>query len=377
MKYCKKCIQPDTRPNTNFSSEGICPACDYFLKYEEVDWAERSQTLLDLADQYRNPSAQYDCIIGVSGGKDSYRQALWVRDYLKLRPLLVCLSYPPHQLTNTGADNISSLIEDGFDVIQSCPAPIVWKKLMKSAFLNYTNWAKATELALFSSVPRLAIDYKIPLILWGENPGLQLGDLATLGKTGYDGNNLRSMNTLGGGELQWMLEEGFNIKDLIPFHYPSVKEFKDNKVQIIYLGWFLGDWSYLNNGAISSLAGLKIRNDTVVNTGDLYGVSSLDEDWVTLNQMIKYYKFGFGKATEYLNEMIRLGTITRDEAVILASKYDGICSDHYIETFCDYIDISVEFFWEKVISSTNKNLFTIEGSKTIKPKFSVGIGEIS
>ena len=69
MKYCSECLQPDTRPNTYFSDEGICPACDYFSEYKKVNWEERNKTLLDLADQYRNPSAQYDCIIGVSGGK--------------------------------------------------------------------------------------------------------------------------------------------------------------------------------------------------------------------------------------------------------------------------------------------------------------------
>ena len=63
---------------------------------------------------------------------------------------------------------------------------------MRSAFDIYVNWCKATELALFAAVPRLAIDYKIPLILWGENPGLQLGDLGTLGKTGFDDMGLNT-----------------------------------------------------------------------------------------------------------------------------------------------------------------------------------------
>jgi N-acetyl sugar amidotransferase len=371
LNYCSKCLQPDTRPNTYFSDEGICPACDYFSEYKKVNWEERNQILLALVDQYRNPSAQYDCIIGVSGGKDSTRQAMWVRDYLKLRPLLVCLSYPPHQLTNIGANNISELIELGFDVIQSCPAPITWKNLMRSAFDIYVNYAKATELALFAAVPRIAIDYKIPLILWGENPGLQLGDLGTLGKTGFDGNNLRNMNTLDGGSFDWMLNEGFHKKDLIPFNYPTKKEFRMNNIQIVYLGWFLGDWSLLNNGAVSSLYGLNIRQDVAKNTGDLYGVSSLDEDWVTLNQMIKYYKYGFGRASDYANEMIRLGTITREEGIQLVKKYDGKCSDNYIKSFCEYIEISPQYFWEKVHFVTNKKLFNIKNNQII-PKFKVG-----
>lgn len=376
MKYCRACLQTDTRPGTKFSTDNICPACDYFKKYREVDWDSRSEILHDLADQYRNPSAQYDCIIGVSGGKDSVRQAMWVRDYLKLRPLLVCVSYPPHQVTDIGVDNLSSLVESGFDLIQTCPAPETWRTLMRSAFDKFANWAKATELALFAAVPKIAIDYKIPLILWGENPGLQLGDLGTLGATGYDGNNLRNMNTLAGGSLDWMLESGFSRKDLIPYNYPSVEEFIEHNIQIVYLGWFLGDWSLLNNGAISALSGIKIRRDSVQNTGDLYRITSLDEDWVSLNQMIKYYKFGFGRASDYVNEMIRLGTITRDQGIERISNYDGVCSEYYIGNFCEFIGISVEEFWQKVIAVTNKELFRISEDGVITRKFEIGTGEI-
>ena len=374
MKYCKKCLQPDTRPGIKFSSNGMCPACIYFESYKGINWEERTQILIHLVDKYRNPSAQYDCIIGVSGGKDSLRQSLWIRDRLKLRPLLVCVSYPPLQVSQTGVDNLSSMIENGFDVIVSAPAPETWRKLMRLAFLKFANWAKSTELALFAAVPQMAIDYKIPLILWGENPGLQLGDLNTLGKTGYDGNNLRDMNTLAGGALDWMLEGGFDLQDLIPYQYPSPEDFRKHNIQIVYLGWFLGDWSLINNAMLSSLSGLKIREDAVANTGDLYGVTSLDEDWVTLNQMIKYYKYGFGRASDYVNEMIRRGTISREEGIKFVEKYDGACSDEYINDFCEFIGIPSSVFWEKVRENTNKRLFTIESGNSIRPKFTVGKG---
>tara|TARA_R110002051_G_scaffold112439_4_gene185196 strand:- start:6177 stop:7301 length:1125 start_codon:yes stop_codon:yes gene_type:complete len=373
MKYCPTCLQPDTRPNTKFSERGICPACTYYSKHKEIDWNDRRDILLDLVEAYRNPSAQYDCIIGVSGGKDSLRQALWVRDYLKLRPLLVCLSYPPQQVTQTGVDNLSNLIELGFDLIQCSPGPQTWQKLMAVAFDRFANWAKATELALFSAVPRIAVDYKIPLILWGENPGLQLGDLGTLGRNGYDGNNLRNMNTLSGGANDWMRDAGFTAKDLIPYDYPSIREFEDNNIQIVYLGWFLGDWSLANNGSVSALNGLVMRHHGPENTGDLYGVSSLDEDWVTLNQMIKYYKFGFGRASDYVNEMIRMGTITRARGIELAERYDGVCSEKYINDFCDFTGITSADFWEKVRSIANPDLFHLSGNR-ITPKFVVGQG---
>ena len=316
----------------------------------------------------------FDCIIGVSGGKDSTRQALWVRDKLGLKPLLACLTYPPEQVTERGTQNISNLIELGFDVVISAPSPQTWRRLMHEGFMRFTNWCKSTELALFSSVPQLAIRYNIPLILWGENPGLQLGDLKTLGHTGYDGNNLRYMNTLAGGALDWIRDSGFELKELIPYQYPTPEDFDRHGLQIVYLGWFLGDWSLVNNGMYAASAGLQLREDTVAKTGDLHGVTSLDEDWVTLNQMIKYYKFGFGRVTDYANEEIRLGRMTRVEAIELVEQYDAACGDNYIQAFCDYIGLSVDKFWAKVHSSVNRQLFDIHSDGRITRKFKVGVG---
>lgn len=375
MRYCKQCLQPDTRPNIQFDEEGVCPACHYFSLLSDVDWEERYDILADLLKQFpRRPGQFFDCIIGVSGGKDSTRQALFVRDKLGLNPLLVCLSYPPQQVTERGVENISNLINLGFDVVVSATAPATWQRLMREAFLRFANWGKSTELALFASVPQLAIRYNIPLILWGENPGLQLGDLKTLGRTGYDGNNLRYMNTLAGGAMDWMMEAGVSIRDLHPFMYPTVEEFDAAQLQIVYLGWFLGDWSEITNATYSCANGLTIRDDTVENTGDLYGITALDEDWVGLNQMIKYYKFGFGRVTDYVNEDIRFGRMTREEGIRLVEQYDDACSDDYIESFCAYIDISVEQFWEKVHASLNRQLFTLESDGSIRRRFKVGVG---
>lgn len=224
-----------------------------------------------------------------------------------------------------------------------------------------------------AAVPRLAIKYKIPIIFWGENPGLQLGDMGTVGKTGYDGNNLKNGNTVAGGKINWLLKTGFERKKIFPFEYPSAKEFKDSKIQIIYLGWFWGDWSLVNNGVYAALEGLKIRTDTLKNTADLYGVLSLDEDWITFNQMIKYYKYGFGRVSDYVNEEIRIGRISREEGIKLVEMYDASCSRKYIKNFCDYIDISEKKFWKQIYKSVNRKLFKVDKNKII-PKFKVGIG---
>lgn len=376
MKYCKNCLQPDSRPNTYFNDDGICPACSYHDELKNVDWEERFEILEDLLKKYtRRPGQHFDCIMGVSGGKDSTRQALWARDKFGLKILLVCLSYPPEQVSQIGVNNISNLIELGFDVLHIAPEPQTWRKCLREGFLKFGNWCKLSEQAIVSATPQVAIRYKIPLILHGENPGLQLGDMKTVGRNGYDGNNLRYMNTLSGGDLNWCFDLGFTPQNLISFRYPLISEFEAANIQIVYLGWFWNDWSLVNNGKYSTSNGLQIREQTVEETGEITGVSSLDEDFVVHNQMIKYYKFGFGKVTDYVNESIRYGLMTRDEAIPLVEQYDGSCSPSYIESFCEYIDITVDHFWKTVHSYVNKELFEITCEGTIKPIFKVGVDQ--
>ncbi len=373
MKYCTECLQPDTKPNDYFSVEGVCSACLNSREPEQIDWQERYELLESLVGQFPRARGQhFDCLIGVSGGKDSLRQAVWVRDHLGLKPLLVCLSYPPQQVTQIGADNISNLIELGFDVIWSSPSPETWRRLMREAFLRFSNFCRSTELALYSSAPQIAMRYKIPLIFTGENQSLR--DRGTLTSAGWDYNSARNQNTLNGGNLAWFEEAGFQRSQFLPYIYPDAAAFDAAGLQIVDLGWFIGDWNNLDNGSFSAAHGLSIREDSVDNTGDPLGISALDEDWVAVNQMIKYYKFGFGKATDYANEDIRLGRLTRSDAMAFVEKYDGACSAEYISSFCDYLGLTQAEFWKQVHSCVNPHLFDIGADGSVKPKFKVGTG---
>jgi len=375
VKYCLKCLQPDTRPGIRFDAQGVCPACNYHASLADVDWDERRRELDEVVAFGRAHShSGYDCIIGVSGGKDSTRQALFVKDVLKMNPLLVNLGYPPEQVSQRGVANVANMISHGFDCISINPSPGVWRKLMHKGFFEYTNWCKSTELALFSSVPRLAIAYQIPLIWWGENAALQLGDLNVMGSSGADGNSLRKMNTLGGGDITWLLDDEIRRDHVLQYAYPSEQEMEYANLRITFLGYFWKDWSLVDNANFSVLRGLDIRREKPWDIGDPLGVTSLDEDWVTFNQMIKYLKFGFGRATDYINEDIRNGRMTRQHGVELAERYDGTCAPRYIGSFCAYIGISVDQFWQQVDKSVNPALFDKEGLGQYRPRFKVGVG---
>lgn len=354
MKYCSRCLQPDTRPNIVFNADGVCPACEYVAALDSVDWEVRRKELEDICNFGRDhTSGGYDCIIGVSGGKDSTRQALYVKHVLKMNPLLVCCTYPPEQISDRGAYNIQNLIAHGFNMITVGPAPQTWKKNMLAGFYKYGNWQKSTELALFASVPRLAIAYQIPLIFWGENPALTLGELGVQSK-GYDGTQMKWSNTLAGGDPSWLVTDELASKHLLCYRYPSDEEMVRGKLRIVYLGYFWKVWSKSENGTLAALNGLDVRDEPPEDIGDFLGVDCLDEDWVTLNQMIKFRKFGFARVTEIVNEEIRFGRMSRDVAADLVQKYDGKCSERIIIDFCTYLGISEGEFW-RVVDEHAKN----------------------
>ena len=140
MKYCIKCLQPDTRPKIEFNKEGVCPACEYFETLKSVDWQERLDVIQQVIKQHKNGNQFHDCIMGDSGGKDITRQAIFAREKLKLNPLLVSYSYPPDQISQTGVDNVSNLIKLGFDVLISAPAPKTSQKLKIAGCPSNNDW---------------------------------------------------------------------------------------------------------------------------------------------------------------------------------------------------------------------------------------------
>jgi len=375
VKYCKACLTTTLRPNAQFANDGVCIPCKFSLTTDQTNYFLKLKALRDKVKQAQSKNRKkgdYDCIVGVSGGKDSTRQAHWVRDRLGLNPLLVCCGYPPLQMTDIGADNLSNLISMGFDVEVFTPAPQSSAQLSLASFRKFGNVSKTAEMALYSAVPRMAIEKKIPLILWGENDALQVGDSKAAGKNYFDANNLRNLNTLVEGGIEWIFDE-VEAHKAQAYVYPNKKSFDKAKLDIMFLGPAWDDWSLDDNSIYGALTGLTLRPDDIDITGDINGASMLDEEFTNINMMIKYYKFGFGRATDTCNERIRNKTLTRDEAVVLVDKYDGVCDDSIILRYCEYIGISTNEFWDIVNLYVNRDIFYIQEKGRPKRKFTVGV----
>ncbi len=362
MRYCKRCVQPDTRPGIIFDNEGICPACRFAEQTESIDWQGRRQELEKIAEYGRQHNVSgYDCIVGVSGGKDSTRQAIYVKDELRLKPLLVCCTYPPEQLTERGASNISNLISLGFDCITVSPNPVVWKILMRQGFLKFGNWCKSTEMALYASCPKVAIAYHIPIIFLGENTAITLGDRLTGSVTG-DASRMKHGHTIEGGNPDRLLVKEITEQDIHFYRYPNDIEMELGKLRVIFLGYYIKDFNKFRNAEFSIAHGLEIRHEPPEDMGDILGTTALDDDFVIVNQMFKELKFGFGQVTDQVCEAIRLGRMTREEAIENVKKYDGKCADKYIKRFCEYLEIDEEEFWSVADRYRNRDIWEKDGN---------------
>ncbi len=231
MKYCKRCVQPDTRPGLFFDDRQICSSCLAMEERINADWETREKELDGIAKWARSNSSGYDCVVGVSGGKDSHFQALYMKERLGLNALLV--NCAPDNISEIGRHNLENLVQFGFDMISIRPNPKIERELSKRAFYQYGNFVKPLEFPLYASAFKIALKFKIPLIVQGENPAETLGIVGYL-KKGGDAMHWKDSPTVAGGNASDWVGEGIGEKDVLFYQFPDVAELKQNNIRAIY-----------------------------------------------------------------------------------------------------------------------------------------------
>ena len=358
IRFCSRCLYPETKPDLWFDNRGICSACIAFEGRKAVDWDERSRQFVELTGRYKAENgSNYDCIVPVSGGKDSTYQVIRLLQH-GLNPL--CVTATTDSLSDIGRRNLQNIAKLGVDHVEVTMNPVVRRRLNRLALTEIGDISWPEHVAIFTVPVRVAVQFRVPLIVWGENSQNEYG-----GPAAAQDNNVLNRRWLEefGGLLGLRVTDidgvdGIEPKHLIQYSYPTDAELQSAGVAGLFLGYYF-PWDGYQNALIAQGYGFEVLPHLV--EGSLANYENLDNYQTGIHDYLKYLKFGFGRASDIANSHIRRGRLSRQDAVPLVKRHDGKFPHTYLgRPLVDIlreIDMTVDEFKAVCDRFTNKRLF--------------------
>ena len=358
ITYCKNCVMPATKPDLKINQEGVCNACESFQDRKEIDWHKRRQELDDVLGKYRNKTGEnWDCIIPVSGGKDSTFQVIKMLEF-GMNPL--CVTATTCDLTEVGKENIENIKKLGVDYVEMSPNPLVRAKLNKIGLEEVGDISWPEHVGIFTIPVRAAVQFRIPLIIWGENSQNEYGGPAAASDNNtLDRRWLEEFGGLLGLRVDDLIDQdGLSRKDLIPYFYPDDAELSNAGVTGLFLGHYI-PWDGLSNALVATAYGFKVSDS--ITLGSMVNYENLDNYQTAIHEYFKYLKFGFGRTSDHASLHIRRNRITRETGMEIVKRLDGKFPREYLgkslEDTLKPLNMTVEEFTKICDQFTNKKIF--------------------
>lgn len=361
IKYCRNCVVPNTRPDISFDESGICSACNNAnVKRKKINWVSRKKDFFRILNKHKqiHKDNDYDCIVPVSGGKDSIYQVFQMKKKFKMRPLAI--TWKTMARTAQGQKNLEALKSIGVDHIDFTINPKVINKITKKSFFKFGDSSYIDHLCIYNLIPNLALKFKIALVVWGENMYLEYGgNFEKSSQRTQDSTFINKHNILKNHYAENWLSKSISNKDIVSFVTPDEKKLKLINYEPIYLGYYF-PWDIKKNFKIATKVGFKPRENGPIM--GLYSESDIDCMNIVIHHYFKWLKFGFNRVTDHASNEIRKNRLTRREAIKLVRKYDGLKPPkEYIKNFCLQIGISEKKFWEVANKFRNKKIWKFNG----------------
>lgn len=353
MRFCSKCIMPDTRPGITFDKNGVCIACQNNEKKKNVDWDTRYEELKKLCDKYRrkNPT-DYDCIIAVSGGKDSHYQVYVMKELMNMNPLLITVE-DFFTMTEAGKHNQNNIMEAfGCNMIAFKPNRRAAKTISRYMFEKYGRPLWYVDRLLYTVPLYYAAALNIPLLVYGENVSYEYGGVDD--EETYSAREQVFNGVAPDVSLDELVEIGVPREELAYLEAPSREML--NNLDPIYLSYFV-EWNAIKNYEFAKTRGFKDLTHEWDRTNHIESFNQIDSYGYLLNAWMKYPKYGHAYATDYAARWTRYGMMTREEAVELAEKKDHDVDPKIVEDFCRFTGMTIKEFYDALDKLYNKELF--------------------
>lgn len=376
MKYCQRCVYPENaKPTIIFDEQGICSGCRLLESRPAIDWSERWKWLVEIAEKYkaiaRKNNNPYDCIIPVSGGKDSHYQTYVFKKLLGMNPLLVTYNHGFN--TKRGLRNLNNNIKQfGCDLLRFTSNPHSVRKISGYMLRKCGDITWHYHAGILTFPIQAAVRYNIPLMVWGEIP---FGD--AVGMFNQDDmveftKKHRQEHSLRGFEPEDILHESDNkeitSQDLAPFFYPSDEAIERVGLRGIYLGNFVSWNARKQTDIIIENFGFEtaVQRERTFNLQD-----KLDDIHANgAHDYLKYLKFGYGRCTDDASTEIRHGRMTREEGIEMVHRYDHVRPTD-LDIYLKFMGMTEKEFLEAIEHLRDMRLWEKRSDGTWRPKDSV------
>jgi len=375
MRYCARCLYPENaRPTILFDDEGVCSGCRYHESRQnlEVDWEERVRMLEEILDEARRLARErgnsHDCIVPVSGGKDSHFQVWMLKKKYGMNPLLVTFNHIYN--SPAGLRNLSNLVErSGCDLIRYTAGVDSVRRISRYMLETVGDLTWHYHAGIRTVPFQVAVKYNIPLIVWGEHGFAELTGIVSLEDFVEFTRWTRKEHDMRGYEPHDLIGKGgIVLGDVLPYVYPSDEEIERTAVRGIYLSNFF-DWNAKAHAELMirewNFAPVAYERERSFN---LYG--KIEDHANDVHDFLKYLKFGYGRATDDASMEIRHGRMTREEGIAMVKRYDAR-EPSTLGLYCDFLGISKQKFHELVVPMRDAAIWGAEHSPDARPLDSV------
>jgi N-acetyl sugar amidotransferase len=346
--YCARCVYSSATVNLDIDDEGICSSCrsaERFAALPDEFWQQRRRKFERILEQSRSHNrSNYDCIIPVSGGKDSYYQTHVIVAEYGLKPLLV--TYHGNNYLPEGDYNRDRMrhVFDADHVVFG-PSVDVLRKMNRLCFRKMGDMNWHAHCGIFTYPIQLSVRLGIPLHIWGETAW----DISGM----YDPDDfvefsarVRHEHDLRGFEWYDMVGDPVDTlteKDLLWAKYPTDDEIIAAGSRGVYIGNFFKWEPHAHAALVEKEYGWKASDRPFERT--YRRISNLDDRYENgIHDLLKFVKFGYGRASDHASKDIRTGDMTREQGIEMVRRYDHVVSSD-LGYWLDYVGMSEAEFW--------------------------------
>jgi diphthamide synthase (EF-2-diphthine--ammonia ligase) len=306
-----------TRPGLK-DTEGVCSACINHKKKVHIDYQSRQVWLTQYIKQNKT-NHEYDCLVAISGGKDSTSIVRYLFENHDVRKALLVNITEEFTHTQTGKNNIDNIMNKfNCDLITFRLNPKELHQSMIKGLVDKLHPLEWLENKIYEIPIQIAKNYGIKLVFYGENSEFEYG----------------------------------SADELSIFHPNS-----NDDVSIIYMGSI---YPYAAHTWYQFASEIGFTDLNVLNEwqrhGQIENYSQVDSIGYNIGVWTKYVKFGFQRVSDMSSRYVRENLLTLEQAHYLNSRMDHLIDPASKRDFCRTIGISEDFFDEMVDLHANKSL---------------------